>query len=97
MKIKKIGEEVTYFQKTISHIFVINGKEIRVYDYQKQDNVFEDYDSEIAIDEKDAELLTDNETEAINDEINELCDMKESEVHDFGDIYDELPEDNKII
>lgn len=92
MIIKKLRQETTYSQITIEHTFVINGKEIRVYDYQKRDNVFDDYDSDVSIDEKDAELLTENELEAVNDQMGEILDTPEGEEYDLSDDYDDTNE-----
>lgn len=83
MKIKKISEEITYKQITKVHTFEINGKKIRAIEYQKSDNIFDDYDSELDIDEQDKELLTELEYEIIGDNLAELIELKDGESEDL--------------
>lgn len=79
MKIKKISEEITYSQITKVHTFEVNGKEIRAIEHRKSDNIFDDYDSDLDIDEQDKELLTELEYELIGDNLAELIDLQDGE------------------
>lgn len=83
MIVKKISEEITYKQITKVHTFEVNGKEIRAIEYQKSDNIFDDYDSDLDIDEQDKELLTNLEYEAIGENLAELIELKDGESEDL--------------
>lgn len=76
MKIKKIDEELKYKQIDTEHTFEINGKSVRVREYQKQDMLFEDYESDTTINEKDLEKLTDEEAEELENYMTECLDLE---------------------
>lgn len=69
---KKISSEIKYIKKSIEHIIDVNGKEVRVYEEQTQDNVFSDYDYDTVIDEQDKEKLTEEELEELEDNLSDL-------------------------
>lgn len=70
MKITKTNEEITYQKKVTTHTFEVNGKEIRVYKEEFHD--LYSADSDRNIDENDINLLTEDELEALEDEIYDL-------------------------
>ncbi len=80
MQIKKISEDVTYKKINTEHAFELNGKEIRVYDYAYFDSISNDYDNDVEIDERDKQNLTDEELELIDDNINDLLELKDGEI-----------------
>lgn len=69
---KKLSSETLYLKKTMKHIIDVNGKEIRVYEYQTQDNAFDNYEHDTEIDEQDKEKLTDEELEELEDNLSDL-------------------------
>lgn len=77
IKIKKLGEEITYKNITTTHTFEVNGKNVRVYCYDKQDMEQSDYDNDTVIDEDDEEQLTQEEHGAFEEDLNEWLDLKE--------------------
>lgn len=83
MKIKKISEEVTYKQITKVHTFEVNGKKIQAYEYQKSDNVFDEYDNDLDVDDLDKEKLTELEYEAIGENLAELIKLKDGEMEEI--------------
>lgn len=74
--IKKESEDVTYKNITTMHIFNVNGKEVRVYAYDKQDMTQSDYENDTIIDEDDEMNLTEEENEVLDDQLYELCNLK---------------------
>lgn len=72
MEYKIISSEIIYIKKTVEHIIDINGKQIRAYEYQMQDEPFDQYDHDIEIDEQDKEKLTDEELEELEDNLKDL-------------------------
>jgi hypothetical protein len=70
MTIKKTDEEVTYKKVTTMHTFEVNGKTVRVYEH-----IFFDIfggDKDYNIDERDAETLTKEEVEELEDKLPEI-------------------------
>lgn len=79
MKITKIEQVRTYYKECKLHVFSINGKKIRAYSYAIDDIEAEDYDADIEIDVKDIDTLTEEEFEAIGENLSELADLKVNE------------------
>lgn len=80
MKIKKLSEQINYQEITKEHKFSINGKEVRVIEWTKQDNVNGDYDgNNEVLDEKD---LTEEEFEAMGEYMAENLELKEGKEWD---------------
>lgn len=77
--IKKTGEEITYSNITTTHTFEVNGKEVHVYTYDKQDMTQSEYDSGEDIEERDLEALTDEEHEAFGEVLNDHLALKVGE------------------
>jgi len=79
IKIKKISEEVTYTEKAERFVFEVNGKRVRAWAYDKQDEQFENYESDSGIEDEDLKQLTDLEYEAIGENLTEAIVLKEGE------------------
>ena len=79
MKIIKQSEDVVYKRTTTDHVFTVNGKTIRVRDYQSTE-----VDDDIAsdINEEDLELLTDIEAEVFGEQLNDWLSLKVGEEED---------------
>lgn len=71
IKIEKTEQAITYQKITETHTFLVNGKSVRVYDWSF-DSEYEGCDGGTDIDERDAEALTTEEMEALDDEMNDL-------------------------
>jgi hypothetical protein len=67
MDIKLINEEVTYKEIATKKTYSINGKEVKVNTWIKQDNAFSDYEDEKDVNENDMEKLTSEEQNAFED------------------------------
>jgi hypothetical protein len=65
--VKVLNQEFTYFESETRYKLEINGKEVIVFKYEKQDQQFSDYESSIEIQNK--ENLTDEEIEEIEETI----------------------------
>lgn len=80
IKIEKTGEEITYQKKVSEHTFTVNGKRVRVFNWFTNDEENGDFESGTDIDEDDNMKLTDDEHEALSDEldtlVNELVGFK---------------------
>lgn len=77
MKITKKTESLTYSEKNTVHTFEVNGKTVAVNCYSKIDPVFpEDDEYDLTINEDDAKNLTEEECEAIGENLRELIDLK---------------------
>lgn len=75
IKLKLLESKVTYKKKTTQHTFEVNGKEIRVYEHSFND-MYSHYEYETEIDERDREGLTDEETEYLEDNLQDLIDKQ---------------------
>ena len=64
---------VSFYEKNQSGTAIVNGKEIKVKKYIKQDSEFSDYDSDIKIDD-DKKLLTDEERDELYEFLNDEAD-----------------------
>lgn len=78
--IKKEDEEITYQNITTTHTFNVNGKEVRVYSYNMQDNGQSNYEADQTIDEDDLAKLTELETEVFGENLQDWLDLKVGEV-----------------
>lgn len=76
IKIEKTEEEITYSETTTTHTFKVNGKEVRVYTYNKQDMEQSNYYNDTNVDENDIEALTDEEHEFFGEDLQEWLDLK---------------------
>lgn len=85
MNIEKTSEEVTYKQITTQHTFKVNGKEVKVYCYDKQDMEQSDYENDTYVDEQDIEKLTDIEHEIFGEDLQEWLDLKVGEKKEIKD------------
>jgi len=88
MKIKKVSEEVNYFEETRKHLFEVNGKKVEVITWVKQNNVESDYDNDETVDEDDAKALSEVELEAVGENLTELLDLKEGEEYPIEEYTD---------
>ena len=68
MQIKLVEEDVTYYEKASKKKYLVNGKEVVVQYWIKQDNELCDYDGDYKI-IKGEESLTEDELDALNEEI----------------------------
>ena len=75
-KIKIKNEELVFLQIEKQYTLEINGKEVKVNKWQKEDPFFSDYDSDYEIKE-DCKNLTEIEKEEIMDFVSDLNIMKE--------------------
>lgn len=76
IKIEKTDEEITYKNITTTHTFKVNGKQVRVYVYDKQYPEQSDYENDTNVDEDDIEKLTEEEHEIFGEDLNEWLDLK---------------------
>ena len=67
MDIKLINEEVTYKEIATKKTYSINGKEVKVNTWIKQDNTLSDYEDEKDVNENDMEKLTSEEQNSFED------------------------------
>jgi len=67
MDIKLINEEVTYKEVATTKTYSINGKEVKVNTWIKQDNTLSDYEDEKDVNENDMEKLTSEEQNSFED------------------------------
>lgn len=74
--IKKTSEEITYQNITKTTVFEINGKEVRVYSYDKQDNEQGIYETDTTINEGDLEKLTELEHEVFGENLSEWLELE---------------------
>lgn len=82
MIIKKISEEVEYTEKTVKHVFEVNGKEVRVYEWNKQDNIQSNYEGGNDIVPADLIKLSEVEEEALGEYMTENLELKVGEAWD---------------
>lgn len=76
MKIKLLSREITYKRVVTNFDFVINGKKINATWTALQDD-YAEYDSDFDINQ--AEDLTDEELEILNDNMEKLISLKKGE------------------
>jgi len=76
LTIKKTGEEIIYSNITTIHTFDVNGKEVRVYNYDKQDMEQSQYECDQSI---SAEGLTEEEIELFEEVLNDHLALKVGE------------------
>ena len=79
MNITKQSEEITYLQKTTLHTIKINGKEVCIWSYVKNDSEHSDYENNTDINEDDKAKLTDIELEAIGEYMTEVLETEVGE------------------
>lgn len=73
MKINLIKEpHITYLIKTQIAVISVNGNEIEVFKYTKQDEYFSNYEDELSFDEDQLKELTDEERNELEDFIASL-------------------------
>lgn len=82
MRIYKINEEIPYRKILKEHTFEINGKIIHVNEYTLYDATIGEYDDDIKISEDDAKELTEEEYEAIGENLIELLELKPEETYE---------------
>ena len=82
--IKKTEQYTTYKAITQIHMFTINGKEVEIYHYNKEDNINQDYESDTNI--RNIENLTEQEQEYIGENMQELLDLKINESYHIGEL-----------
>jgi hypothetical protein len=75
MKAKKMSEDEVYKRTTNNFVFEINGKTVRVREYNTSEVDEIDYDSPY-INEVDMEALTDEEHEMFGENLSELMDLQ---------------------
>lgn len=87
MIITKKDEELTYLKKVKTHTFLINGKkEVRVYEEQEQNTAFGNYANDHNVDEKDWKNLTEEEAEAIGENMLEVLEIEKGESIDINEL-----------
>lgn len=77
--IKKLSEEITYIEKSVKYVFEVNGKKVGAWAYDKQDQQFDNYESNSGVEDEDLKQLTDLENEAIDENLTDAMDLKEGE------------------
>jgi hypothetical protein len=65
--IKETSRQQTYYEVEETINLNVNGKKVKVYRWNKQDDNFGDYDDETSIDGEDKEKLTEEEVEELED------------------------------
>jgi hypothetical protein len=73
MKIKRLESNITYSEKTTVHEFEVNGKAVRVIEWEK-DSIDDQPRYDISIDENYQNVLTEAEEELFNYEITEALE-----------------------
>ena len=81
MIIKKESERITYFQKTTTFVLKIGNKEVSVYEHIV-DSEYGDNECDVEVDETDREELTDEESELLDDYLDEVLKLKDGETFD---------------
>lgn len=84
--IEKKDEEITYKNITTTHTFLVNGKEVLVYAYDKQDMEQSDYENDTSIDEDCLEKLTEEEQEIFEEDLYGRLEMKVGEKEEVDGI-----------
>ena len=79
IKIKKLSQEVVYSKIAHDYVFVIGDKQVRVSEYQTNDQQFEVYEGDYEVNETDLKVLTDDEKEAFEENLSELYEIKVGE------------------
>jgi len=72
IKIEKTGEMVTYKKINKTENYLVNNKLVRVYAWSLNDEENGEYDGDTEIDGEDDEMLTEDEHEALADELDTL-------------------------
>ena len=80
MQIKKLSDEVIYSKITNEAIFEVNGKKVRVVSWNVQDPEMGVYEGDTDIDENDLKALSDEEYEAIGENLTELLETEVGEI-----------------
>lgn len=75
MLIKKVGQETTFKKITIAHTFEVNGKKVELYEYDYQDMVESNYDSELVWNDKQLKKLTEEEQDILSENETELVGL----------------------
>lgn len=73
IKIEEISTIETYREIYMTKNLKVNGKEVKVYAWDKKDEELQDYDSDIEVNQNDNENLTEEESEALDEYLND-CD-----------------------
>lgn len=70
---------MAYYRKVIDHTLEVNGKTIRVYSVDEQDNQLGNYESDQEIDGRDIKLLTPDELEELQEYLTDalICKIGE--------------------
>lgn len=69
--IQKEYDKVIYQRLTKEHLFTVNDKKIRVYEYTDLDGEY-GYDYDYVVDDQDKKILTEEEYDDLMDELPEL-------------------------
>ncbi len=77
--IKKVSEDITYYEKATTSLFEVNGKQVHVSYWTKEDPEMGIYDSDTVIKDDDLAELTDLEHEALGEDLSSRLDLKEGE------------------
>lgn len=80
MQIKKLSDEVIYSKITNEAIFEVNGKKVRVVSWNVQDPEMGVYEGDTDINENDLKALSDEEYEAIGENLTELLETEVGEI-----------------
>lgn len=80
MQIKKLSDEVIYSKITNEAIFEVNGKKVRVVSWNVQDPEMGVYEGDTDIDENDLKSLSNEEYEAIGENLTELLETEVGEI-----------------
>lgn len=75
MLIKKVEEETTFKKITIAHTFEVNGKKVELYEYDYQDMVESNYDSQLVWNDKQLKKLTEEEQDILSENETELVGL----------------------
>lgn len=72
--IQKEYDKIIYQRLTKEHLFDVNGKKIRVYEYKDSDGEY-GYDYDYVVDDQDRKLLTDEEYDDLMEELPDLLNQ----------------------
>ncbi len=79
MKIQKLKEEEVFIKRRVEHKILVNDKELRIYEETFFDNDLGLQDFSVDMDNEDKERLSDEEMDFIDDNINDIIDLKVEE------------------
>lgn len=79
MKIVKDSEGLRYKKTTVEKIYLLNGKEVRVYQHSFYDDMTGEFGDECIIDEQDEEKLSQKEKDFFDEHEEDIMQLENGE------------------